>query len=282
MNDPAPPPQAAAAGHTRQNAHVQHVGNDQAVARGSPQRPQASCLSVKHRAAPTQASFHKVAGARLSGVGLGRGREGFGGVTGQMCTHSTATAVGGCGRGANMPSRTPRTPRPPHLCPLPHTHISGRPGRAGHERLLGHGVAERIGKPRSRPLGGAHRGPRPSHCAAETAGLGGRWRPTGWRGGGEPHLRGKASVASGPRLAAGSVPPSAARPRHLPHHLPTHPAVVSHTLCVYRTLFRTSSSFFSTSPGVRSNSAAIDRCLSAGSAAYCSHRSPSTTWRTGK
>ena len=42
-------------------------------------------------------------------------------------------------------------------------------------------------------------------------------------------------------------------------------------------LFRTSSSFFSISPGVLSNSSAIFLCKSRGSVGNCSHRSPSIT-----
>mmetsp|Transcript_36613 Transcript_36613/g.81475 ORF Transcript_36613/g.81475 Transcript_36613/m.81475 type:complete len:245 (-) Transcript_36613:3279-4013(-) len=50
----------------------------------------------------------------------------------------------------------------------------------------------------------------------------------------------------------------------------------------YKILLRMSSSFLSTSPGLRSSSSAMLRCLAAGSVGYWVHRSPSTVSLTGK
>lgn len=62
----------------------------------------------------------------------------------------------------------------------------------------------------------------------------------------------------------------------------TPPSLPATPCRAYKILLRMSSSFFSTSPGVRSSSAAIDCCLSAGSAENCSQRSPSIVSFTGK
>mmetsp|Transcript_23698 Transcript_23698/g.60848 ORF Transcript_23698/g.60848 Transcript_23698/m.60848 type:complete len:225 (-) Transcript_23698:28-702(-) len=85
--------------------------------------------------------------------------------------------------------------------------------------------------------------------------------------------------------------PAPCGPRGTPAHSPPHPPSEHHGKRLaplpppkphsYSILLRMSSSFLSTSPGVRSSSSAMRRCSSGASSANCSQRSPSMTSFTG-